>query len=175
MKKAGLVILLAALILALIAFAPQESEEQYFRIHIRANSNSQTDQAVKYKVKDEIVNYLTPYLAECEDFGSAMKMIERRISGIEAVADRVLRENGFTYKSKASVRQEEFPTRSYDGYVLESGVYDALIVALGSGMGDNWWCVVYPPLCFINASPNGSNEIRYRSKLLEIIENFNKK
>jgi stage II sporulation protein R len=173
MKKTGIIIALLAVVAAVLLLAPsEESAEQYFRIHIRANSNQSADQNVKYKVKDEAVKYLTPYLAECETFQEAFDKIESLKSDIEAVADRVLGENGFSYKSAASVRREEFPTRSYDGFVLESGLYDALIIELGAGTGDNWWCVVYPPLCFINASPNGTGEIRYRSKIIEIIERF---
>lgn len=176
MKKAGIIIILVLAIVGIFAFAPKgtASGEQYLRIHIRANSNGTEDQNVKYKVKDAVVKYLTPYLSECETFPEALDMIERRIKGIESAADKVLKENGFTYTSKAAVKREDFPTRSYDGFVLESGVYDALIVALGSGTGDNWWCVVYPPLCFINAAPNGSDEVKYKSKLLEIIEKFKK-
>ena len=80
--------------------------------------------------------------------------------------------NGFNYGCKAYIDAENFPTRSYDDVVLEAGVYDALILNLGSGKGDNWWCVVYPPLCFIGGNDNGQNNIVYRSKLLEIIEDF---
>ena len=91
------------------------------------------------------------------------------LPGIERVADKVLAKNGFNYTSHAEWRKEEFPTRVYDGVTLEAGVYDALIVELGTGKGDNWWCVVYPPLCFSGAA--GSN-VQYRSRILEIIRNF---
>ena len=70
------------------------------------------------------------------------------------------------------MRSEYFPTRCYDDVVLESGEYDSLIVELGSGTGDNWWCVAYPPLCFVNATDDGTENVVYRSKLLEIIKSF---
>jgi len=125
-----------------------KNNADYLRIHVRANSNEQIDQDVKYKVKDEIVKFITPYAAECTDKQAAMKIIGGILGEIEEVANKVLAENGFDYKSRASVRTEEFPTRVYGDTTLEAGLYDALIVELGSGTGDNWWCVIYPPLCF---------------------------
>jgi stage II sporulation protein R len=73
------------------------------------------------------------------------------------------------------VLNEKFPTRSYDGFVLEGGFYDALIIKLGAGEGDNWWCVVYPPLCFLEAEYTDGQGIKYKSKIFEIIENWKKK
>ena len=90
------------------------------------------------------------------------------IDKIKAVADKVLKENGFCYQARVSVKNENFPTRVYDGVELKGGFYDALIVELGSGKGDNWWCVVYPPLCFTGEQTS----YRYRSKILEIIRAF---
>jgi stage II sporulation protein R len=80
----------------------------------------------------------------------------------------VLKENGFTYTSRASIRQEEFPTRTYGDFTLESGVYDALIVELGTGEGDNWWCVIYPPLCFTA----GNGNVTYISAIQQIIKKW---
>ena len=99
-------------------------------------------------------------------------LLEENLSNIECVADNVLLENGFNYKSKAELNEEYFPTRSYGEYTLENGFYDALIVNLGSGNGDNWWCVVYPPLCFIGSEGTYGKNIKYKSKLVEIIQNF---
>ena len=87
---------------------------------------------------------------------------------IEKVADSVLNENGFSYSSKAGVRNELFPTRKYDDLVLDGGYYDALIIELGDAKGDNWWCVVYPPLCFTGEGQG----YQYKSKIKEIIDNF---
>ena len=141
-----------------------KNNADYLRIHVRANSNEQIDQDVKYKVKDEIVKFITPYAAECTDKQAAMKII----GGILEVANKVLAENGFDYKSRASVRTEEFPTRVYGDTTLEAGLYDALIVELGSGTGDNWWCVIYPPLCFTA----GTAQVQYRSAIYDIINKF---
>lgn len=141
---------------------------EYLRIHVRANSNSQTDQSVKYAVKDAIVNFLTPYLAECKTKEKAEETVISLEKDIERIADQTLTANGFSYESDAIVKTEEFPTRVYDGLVLNGGYYDALIINLGDGAGDNWWCVVYPPLCFTG----GNASYVYKSKIFEVINDF---
>ena len=142
--------------------------EEYLRIHIRADSNLDDAQAVKYKVRDAIVEYLTPFIAECKTKAQAESMLKDQIDKIEQVADGVLKNFGFDYKSTAKIKSEEFPTRVYGGLELESGIYDALIIELGSGKGDNWWCVVYPPLCFVGESSG----YQYRSKIKDVIDRF---
>ena len=172
MKKIGIVFGVLFIIILTVIFTAQEKPapaSEYLRMHVRANSNSAEDQAVKYEVKEAIVEFLIPYAAEAETREEAKQIFAELLPGIERVADKVLAKNGFNYTSHAEWRKEEFPTRVYDGVTLEAGVYDALIVELGTGKGDNWWCVVYPPLCFSGAA--GSN-VQYRSRILEIIRNF---
>lgn len=144
---------------------------EYLRIHIRADSNEECAQAVKYKVKDAIVEYLTPKLAECDTKQKAEQVISDSLSEIQAVADRVLKDNGLNYISNAKLNTEKFPTRTYKNLTLDAGYYDALIVELGSGKGDNWWCVVYPPLCFTD----GESGYVYKSKIKQIINDFYEK
>lgn len=141
---------------------------EYLRIHVRADSNADVDQQIKFKVKDAVVNYLTPFIGECDTKEKAETLLVSRLDGIEKVANGILKSHGFNYTAKAQVKNEHFPTRVYDGIQLESGFYDALILELGSGQGDNWWCVVYPPLCFTN----DSTAYVYRSKIAEIIDEF---
>lgn len=150
----------------------QGQNTAYLRIHIRANSNLEQDQNIKYKVKDAIVAYLSPRLEGGKTIEQAKQIVKAELLNLETISNKVLGENNYTYTSNASINNETFPTRAYDGFVLESGFYDALIVNLGGGEGDNWWCVVYPPLCFVGQE-NG--QIVYRSKLVEIIEDFKKK
>lgn len=172
MKKFLCLILASIAVITTIIFtcnaATPNAETDYLRIHVRANSNSDIDQSIKYKVKDEVVKYITPYAAECTDKETAIEVIGGILEEIEEVCDRVLADNGFSYKSKASIRSEEFPTRVYGDLTLEKGIYDALIVELGSGTGDNWWCVIYPPLCFTS----GSGSVQYRSAIMDIINKF---
>ncbi len=145
-----------------------QPKKEYLRIHIRANSNLSADQEVKYLVKNEIVEFLTPYIAECDTKQKAISMLNENLKNIEKVAERTLKQKGFIYSAKASVKNEQFPTRVYDGVCLDAGFYDALILELGEGKGDNWWCVVYPPLCFTG---EGCHYI-YKSKIIEIINGF---
>lgn len=147
------------------------SEESVIRIHIRANSNQACDQSVKLLVKDEIVNYITPLIADCCNSSEVKETLTLHLSDIESVANSVLSDNGYSYVSNAEIRNEYFPTRTYEDVVFESDYYDALILELGSGKGDNWWCVAYPPLCFVGES-DGSNNITYKSKIVELINKF---
>ena len=139
-------------------------QEEYLRIHIRANSNAEKDQAVKYAVRDEVVNFLTPLLSGVSERDKAQDLIEESLDKIVIIAEETLKENGFNYGARAGVKNEKFPTRKYEDITLSAGFYDALIIELGSGSGDNWWCVAYPPLCF---SGSGENYV-YKSKLAEV-------
>lgn len=173
MKKIAVIFCLAAAALAIVfacgtGSAPVQAGTEYLRIHIRANSDKEADQSVKYAVRDAVVAYLAPTVAECGTKAAAMSAVAARLDAVESVATRVLCENGFFYGARARVCEEAFPTRVYEGVTLPAGVYDALILELGSGAGDNWWCVVYPPLCFTGGSVN----VVYRSKIAEIIQKF---
>lgn len=161
-------LLLVPCLILPILFAETETTGDYLRVHIRANSNGEEDQEVKYLVRDAVVEYLTPTVAECFTKQEAMEKIKKNLNGVARIAEGVLRENGYAYGAAAEVKREEFPTRVYDGYTLEAGVYDSLIIRLGAGTGDNWWCVVYPPLCFTGAA----GDVTYKSKILEIIRDF---
>lgn len=163
-----LTVVLTVVFVARESNSSAQAENDYLRIHVRANSNDYTDQDVKYKVKDEVVKFITPYVAQCTDKPAAMRVIGGILSEIEEVCDKTLKENGFDYTSRAQIRSEEFPTRVYGDVTLENGVYDALIIELGTGAGDNWWCVIYPPLCFTSAT----TDVQYRSIFYEIIKRF---
>ncbi len=173
MKKFCIVFAFLLILLATAALTAQEKPLQtsaYLRMHVRANSDATVDQQIKYEVKDAIVQFLIPVVADCTDKQSAISALTASLDEVEQVADEVLSEHGFTYRARAKVCQESFPDRVYEGVTLSAGVYDALIVELGEGAGANWWCVVYPPLCF-SGEVRGET-IQYRSRLLEIIEKF---
>ncbi|MBQ5926916.1 MAG: stage II sporulation protein R [Clostridia bacterium] len=145
------------------------TQGEYFRIHIRANSDDAEEQLVKYAVRDEVVKLLTPIAATAENKAQAISLVQSVLPEVERIASSVLRQKGFSYGAKATVKREEFPTRVYGDERLPKGEYDALIVLLGEGKGQNWWCVVYPPLCFTGAT--GEN-VRYKSLILEKIEKW---
>lgn len=172
MKKICITFSALAIIILIAAglYLPKNEgvKTEYLRIHIRAESNLEADQNVKYRVKNAVVDFLTPYIAECDTREKADRVLKSLIPRIEEVANDTLSKNGFDYKSEAAFKKEEFPTRVYGELTLEKGYYNALIINLGSGKGDNWWCVVYPPLCFTG---EGSNYV-YKSKIYEIIKKF---
>lgn len=167
MKKLLVVIVLAAVAVAIVAGvqANEQQEQEVLRIHIRANSDSEQDQRVKLEVRDAVVAYLTPVLAECQGLSEAKGAVAARQSEIERRAEHVLEAAGYRYGCTVKLTREEFPARTYDGLTLEEGIYDALIVELGDAEGANWWCVAFPPLCFL---PAESEE--YRSLIVEWIE-----
>lgn len=168
-----LIIVLIIIVIALVfvnfdSINQNKPSEDFIRIHIRANSNSEYDQNLKHKVKEELIFFLTPLLAKSENKKEALSVIEYNLSNIQSKATETIKTSSDAdYCAKAKIVKEEFPARAYDdGLVLEKGVYEALIINLGKGKGDNWWCVAFPPLCFV---PKNGTNIRYKSKILEII------
>ncbi len=176
MKKICITFFVLFIIIATVLFAGAQQKNEsanadYLRIHVRANSNSQEDQSVKYEIKDEVVRFITPYIKECVTKEAAMETMGEKLDEISAVCDSALKERGYYYGARAEIRTEKFPTRVYGELTLEEGVYDALIIELGAGVGDNWWCVIYPPLCFTSSS----QDVEYRSVIYDIINKFIKK
>lgn len=147
-------------------------EYDYFRIHIMANSNTTEDQELKYLVKSKLLDFFTPYLSEVDNKEDAIKAVKGNLDVATLLINKSLEEMGVTYQAGIEIKQEYFPSRYYEEYCLEAGVYDAIVVTLGEGAGDNWWCVVYPPLCLVNKKTTDAQNIVYQSKILEIIEKY---
>ncbi len=163
-----LLLVVAVVVILVGVFNSNTYHTEYLRIHIRANSNLEIDQAVKYEIKDHVVDFLTPIISNCHTKDDFIRAINQNLYNIESIANKILAQNNFDYKSSASIRNEYFPVRSYENVTLDSGYYDALILELGEAKGDNWWCVVYPPLCFLNSN----SSYVYKSRILEIIKRF---
>lgn len=170
MKKCCITFLLSGIII-LSAFifdgGARQANGEFLRIHIRANSDLQEEQAVKYLVRDGVVECLTPIVARAKDKSQAMSLVQAALGQIKLVAEKTLAENGFFYGATVALKREEFPTRVYGDVTLPGGVYDAVIITLGRGAGQNWWCVVYPPLCFA-----GTADVVYRSLIWEQIQKW---
>lgn len=144
----------------------EEQNYDYLRLHIRANSNLQVDQNVKYEIKTKVVEILSPKLCNVESKSNAIEIVNKMKIILKSECDKILAKNGFFYSSNIRIANEFFPTRTYCNTTLESGYYDAVIVELGEAEGDNWWCVMYPPLCFVNKNEN-QIQIKYESKIIE--------
>ncbi len=146
-------------------------EEGYelLRIHIRANSNDKDDQSVKLLVRDAVAQYLSSALRSATSLEKAKQIVSDKLTALTDISNRVLRENDKTYTSQANLTNEYFPTRAYNDIVVKSGYYDALVISLGEAKGDNWWCIIYPQLCY---QSTGNGKVVYRSKLKELWDKY---
>ncbi len=122
--------------------------EKILRFHVLANSDSGEDQRVKEQVRDAVGALLEPELKEAENLEESRAVIEKNLEAITAEAEDTLRENGFDYPVRACLAHTYFPEKTYGDYTFPEGEYEALEVVLGEGKGHNWWCVLYPNLCF---------------------------
>ena len=147
--------------------------DDYVRIHITANSNSDFDKNIKYKVKDAVVDFLIPMLGEVKDKESAEILLKDNLQKIEVVANDALCRFGVKYNAQVTLVEEKIPTRVYDDFSLQSGVYQSLKIDLGQAKGDNWWCVVFPAVCF-TSSKNPQN-LEYISKIWDTIQSVTKR
>ena len=167
MKKVFIILGLIVAVVVGALFIPQKEKEcDYLRLHIRANSNAEVDQTVKYEIKDLMVEFLTPYLCNVESKEKAIKIINSYSNILKKKCLNHLKEKGFSYSVNIKIANEFFPARTYVNTTLESGFYDAVIVELGEAVGDNWWCVMYPPLCFVNKNEN-NKQITFKSRIQE--------
>lgn len=166
-------VLIGILIFALFGFTLFKSEDtqnEYIRIHIQSASISEKDEEMKFIVKEKVNSILSKLLVNVQSKNEVKRLLKERLHSIKKSIDTLLIESGANYLCEINLSNEYFPTRSYEGYVVESGFYDALTIKLGEGKGDNWWCVIYPPLCLLDDSGV------FSSRLKGIIENFfNKK
>ena len=144
-------------------------QENCIRIHIRANSNSAEDQAVKLKVRDAVTSYLCKLLANCKTKKDAYILLDQNKAQLVQIANSTLNSSNFEYKTSIRLSNEYFPNRTYDGYDFPEGNYDALVLEIGSGKGDNWWCVAFPPLCFVPSGNNGE-QVKYKSWVKEMLD-----
>ena len=122
--------------------------EKILRFHILANSDSDKDQKVKEKVRDAIGNYLAPQLEEARDLSDTKNIVTTHMDEIVTVAEETLEKEGYSYGASARLATVDFPVKTYGSYTFPAGEYEALEITLGEGNGHNWWCVLYPNMCF---------------------------
>ena len=130
----------------------QEISKKIIRFHVRANSDSDADQALKFKVKDSVVTYLRDAMKDSDSKTDSITYIENHLDAITAIADATIKNEGYDYKATAYMTNEFFPTKTYGDVTVPCGNYDAFRIDIGSSSGQNWWCVLYPPLCFVDGS-----------------------
>jgi stage II sporulation protein R len=126
----------------------QSIATKILRFHILANSDSEADQELKLIVRDAVGEMLEKKLEGVSDLSQTEKIVTDNLSKIEKTAEKTMAENGYDYDAKATLARVEFPEKSYGAYTFPAGEYEALEVTLGAGEGHNWWCVLYPNMCF---------------------------
>lgn len=129
----------------------QQLAEKVLRFHVLANSNSEKDQSLKLLVRDAIGGYMQENLPVMVDKEESKKVIASHIADIIAVAEEVILKEGYDYKVTAQLTECDFPIKTYGEYTFPAGNYEALQVVIGEGAGENWWCVLYPNMCFENS------------------------
>ena len=126
----------------------QSIAHKILRFHVLANSDSDADQNVKKQVRDAVGTYLRPYLEECSNMEMTREVVNEHMQEVIEVSKDVLIDNGFTYNVTAEITHTDFPEKVYGEYTFPAGEYEALEIRLGNGEGHNWWCVLYPNMCF---------------------------
>lgn len=126
--------------------------EEILRFHVIANSDSEEDQALKMKVKEEVVKYVSTLTSCGEDLESTEYILGLYLEEIKEVAEQVIRKEGYTYEAKVELTESYFPIKTYGDAVFPAGIYDALKIQIGEAQGKNWWCVLYPNLCFVDSA-----------------------
>ena len=126
--------------------------EKVVRLHVLANSDSEEDQALKLKVRDAVLEQATETLRGADCQAEASRRLTDILPELEETARAVITANGYDYGVRAELAETSFPTKEYDGFALPAGEYLALRVLIGEAAGQNWWCVVFPPLCTAAAS-----------------------
>ena len=121
--------------------------DKVVRLHVLANSDSEEDQALKLKVRDRVLERATELLEQSENRDQAEECLAEALPELEALAAEEIAANGYDYPVTARLEETSFPTKEYDGFTLPAGKDLALRVVIGEGAGQNWWCVVFPPLC----------------------------
>lgn len=167
-----------------------------FRLHVLANSDSKEDQALKLKVRDSLLNYMNQICENCNSKEDAIILVEKNKDSFKQIALDTINREGYSYDVNINIGNFEFPTKNYGDISLPAGFYDALRVEIGEAKGQNWWCVMFPPLCFVDissgivpdeskeliednlseeefalVSKDSSKDIKFKFKLLEFLGN----
>jgi len=154
-------LLLGFLFTSVVTYSVTYSEEiqkgiakEVLRFHVLANSDMDYDQKLKLKVRDEILSKYHDELKNCKNVDETKRFFEENIDGVINTAKDVIHKEGFDYDVKAFVGKSVFPTKKYGDISFPAGEYDALRIEIGGARGKNWWCVMFPPLCFVDVSHN---------------------
>ena len=178
-------ILLAMILIAAVLISGSSLRETVpqspLRLHVKANSDALADQALKYEVRNAVIAVLSSHLQAAGDAAAAQAEIEKVLPEVLVVVENTVKDAGYHYKVSATLGEAQFPTRLYGDRVYRAGRYNALQIYLGEGRGENWWCVLFPPLCFVEVAQDNAIPVttiepitppRVKSRLLEWWQRF---
>ena len=156
-KRIILVISLLLIYIAISAFSyvaavSNDISESVYILHVIANSDSEEDQNLKYIVRDNLIKYMNTLTQNMSTKDDAIKIAKEHEQDFRDIAIKTIRENGYDYDVKVEIGNCYFPTKYYGDISFPAGYYDALKVEIGESAGQNWWCVMFPPLCFVDMS-----------------------
>lgn len=143
-------------------------KEKLIRFHVIANSDTEEDQQLKLKVRDAVISYLQPKLENSSSIEESEKIIKSEYDNLEKISRNIIDKNGYDYNVEIGLTYSNFPAKQYSSVVLPAGKYKALKIIIGDGKGKNWWCVMFPPLCFLD-DENGVIDEKTDQKLKEIL------
>ena len=146
------ILVILALIVMQIDISKQIDTDSLIRIHVLGNSNNEDDQAMKLKVKDAVVTYLSPQLEGATSLDESRSIIQNNLDQITQIANETLAQNNSTDTVTLQYGQFDFPVKYYGSFSLPAGTYEALRILIGDAQGRNWWCVLFPPLCFTDSN-----------------------
>lgn len=160
-------------------FLLQNKQEEYIipkeaiRFRVIANSDSEMDQNTKLVIRDKIQKQMTKDLSTTDSLASARATLKKNVSSYENLVKRTLIEHNQEEEFKVNYGMNYFPEKTYKGVKYEEGYYESLVVTLGNGMGNNWWCVLFPPLCLLEAEETeDSTEVEYKFFIKELIDRY---
>ena len=140
------------------------------RIRILANSNSSYDQDMKNGLKSEVQDYMYEILRDVHDVESARAIIKNNLSNVDFITSKYLSDNDYNVDYSINFGKNYFPDKEYKGVKYKSGEYESLLITLGNGLGDNWWCVLFPPLCLVEAEDSSS--VSYTTLVGELLKKY---
>ena len=130
----------------------EDISNSVFRLHVIANSDSDEDQELKYKVRDEVLEYMNKISSDCSSKEEVINLAYEHQDEFKQIAEQVIKDNGYDYSVNIRIGNFDFPTKTYGDISLPAGKYDALRIEIGEAKGQNWWCVMFPPLCFVDVT-----------------------
>lgn len=176
MKKTLIIISLVCITLTSVNSLSTEEEiiipNEAIRFRVIAASNSQEDQQIKQKVKQVLQEDLTTLLQESSSIEDTRTILKNNISRFEGIITRTLLQNQADSLFKVHYGLNYFPEKVYKDIVYPSGYYESLVVTLGQGTGDNWWCVLFPPLCLMEATETETSDIEYKLFVKDLIQKY---